>query len=421
MKPPAFDVVIAGGGLAAQRCCETLRRGGFDGSIAMLCGERCAPYDRPPLSKAVLTDGREPHPPRFKPPDWYEREAVELMLGHAAHGLDPRSRTIAVTVGKAPQARGRLRFGQLVIATGSRPRRLPCLLPGGPLYELRTHADALALRRALRQTEGPLVVLGAGLIGMEVAASARLLGRPVSMIEAAATPLARALPPMLGRWIAGMHREQGVDVRLATSVRRVRLRREHARLELSDGRTLSAAMVLLAAGTEPAVQWLAGSGLGPGAVATDAGGRTRLPGVLAAGDAASYPNAYLGRPAATQHWEAAARQGATVARSILGLATSPAPTPMFWSDQYRRRIQLVGHAADGCLTEIEGNACGGEPFAAWMASGGRPCAALLMDRPDLVPQARRWIAQSHAESPAALPHNAETNTDAGGVTCHTCP
>jgi 3-phenylpropionate/trans-cinnamate dioxygenase ferredoxin reductase subunit len=379
------DLLIAGGGLAAQRCCETLRRLGFDGHIVVLCEEPSTPYDRPPLSKSVLIDEREPEGLSFRAAAWYEEQDVELLLGVAAQELDFEGRAVTLSDG------GRLRFKELLIATGSRPRRLPGIPAGGAAHELRTREDALSLRAALREDDGRLAILGAGLIGMEVAAAARALGREVTLIEAADTPLARVLPPALGSWIAYLHRLHGVDVRLATAVERVSLQEGAARLQLSDSSVLEAHTLLVAIGTSPATEWLASTGLGPGAITTDAGGRTALPGVYAAGDAACFPDPYTEQPAPSQHWEAAVRQGVAVARSIVGLDPAP-PTPsMFWSDQHGHRIQFVGHAAPDCEIELDGDPAGGS-FAAWIARAGRPQGALLVDRPQSLPEARARIA-----------------------------
>lgn len=404
------DVLIAGGGLAAQRCCETLRRLGYDGRIVVLCEEPRAPYDRPPLSKTVLTNGREPHELALKPASWYLENDVELLLGVAAGELDIAARRIVLrerrgglrSANGAGHSGGALRFERLVIATGSRPRRLSGAALGEAVHELRTHADALALRTSLREVQGRLVILGAGLVGMEVASSARSLGLDVTLIEAAPTPLARALPPALGHWIARMHRQHGMDVRLATSVERVGVHRRLATLKLSDGSTVSADTVLVAAGTAPATEWLAASGLGPGPIHTDRGGRTRFPGIYAAGDAACFPDLYLGERTPTPHWEAAARQGAAVARAIIGLKPSEPVPSMFWSDQHGRRIQLVGHAPPQCEIEFDGDTESGEPFTAWIRRNGLPMAALLVNRPDALPRARRWIADAHPSTREAL-------------------
>ncbi len=399
------EVLIVGGGLAAQRCCEALRRLGFDERIALLCEEPCAPYDRPPLSKAFITGDEALPQPTFKPRSWYVENEVELLLGLSARELDVAGRRVVVG-----ESSGRaLRYRRLVIATGSRPRKLEGIPPGRNVHELRTHADALSLRAALREGSGRLAILGAGLIGMEVASSARALGLEVTMIEAGATPLGRVLPSELGHWLACLHRRQGVDVRLASCVRAMGRRGEVATLDLSDGSTVRADTVLIAAGSVPATEWLAGSGLGSGPIHTDAGGHTGIPNIYAAGDAACFPDPYSGERRPTPHWEAAVRQGVAVAHSIVGMEPRPAAPTMFWSDQHDRRIQFVGHAPTGC--EIELDHGGGEdsqaarteirldqvanaPFAAWIRHDGQPVAAMLVNRPELLGRARRWIADA---------------------------
>lgn len=397
MSKPDADLLIAGGGLAAQRCCETLRRLGFDGRIVVLCEEPTGPYDRPPLSKSVLLDRQTPATPSLRPADWYEEQDVELLLGAAAARLDPAARTVAVSERPGAAANGYshrpLRFERLLIATGSRPRRLADVPAHRIVHELRTYEDALTLRVALRERGGRVAILGAGLVGMEVAAAARALGREVTLIEAAHTPLARALPPVLGTWIAYLHRLHGVEVLLGTTLTRLSLRGRSARLELSDSRVLEAEDVLVSVGTSPATEWLAGAGLADGGIRTDAGGRTALPNVFAAGDVACFPDPYLRRALPSQHWEAAVRQGAAVARSIVGLAPAP-PTPsMFWSDQHGRRIQFVGHAPEDCEIEFDGDPIAEDSFAAWISRGGRAHGALLVDRPRALPEARARIAR----------------------------
>lgn len=427
MKPPDADVLIVGGGLAAQRCCETLRRLGFDGRVAVICEEPCSPYDRPPLSKDFLTGNHKSSQLAIKPQTWYVQNDVELLLGVTANELDVAGRRIVLGESRkellAPyQAHGQatavnphtdssqgrsLRYGRLVIATGSRPRRLPGVPLGPKVHELRSHADALSLRAALQEGPGRLAILGAGLIGMEVASSARALGLEVTMIEAGATPLGRALPPKLGHWLARLHREQGVDVRMETCVRAVGLSGAEVKLDLSDQTTVRAENLLIAVGSVPATEWLAGSGLGPGAIHTDRGGHTRLPEVYAAGDAACFPDPHSGKRSPTPHWEAAVRQGMAVAHSIVGMRPREPVPPMFWSDQYGRRIQFVGDAPAECEIELDYGVSErletahietrlanspGAPLAAWIRHNGRPVAAMLVNRPGALGQARQWIA-----------------------------
>ncbi len=400
MRTGHFDVLIAGGGLAAQRCCETLRRQGFSGSVGVICEEPLRPYDRPPLSKAILAAVEEPRPSQLRCDEWYDQNEVELLLGVRACELDTRGSRVSVA-----ERRGRtgtLRFERLVIATGSRPRQLEGITPGRGIHELRTYEDALRLRLALREREGPTAIIGAGLIGMEVASSARSLGREVTMIEAAERPLKRALPPALGRWITRFHRAHGVDVRLSTTVRRARSRAGETTLELSDGSRLHASTVLLGAGIEPATAWLASSGLGDGAVTVDHRGRTAVPRIFAAGDASSWMDPRLGRSVACQHWEAAARQGAAVARTIVGLPPERPKPSMFWSDQHGHRIQFLGHASDDCFIELTDETVACAPFTAWMYDRGGVCAALLVDSPAAIGPARQRIEQSQSPGTSAM-------------------
>ncbi|MGN6372310.1 MAG: NAD(P)/FAD-dependent oxidoreductase [Solirubrobacteraceae bacterium] len=394
MKRTDADVLIAGGGLAAQRCCQTLRRHGFDGRIVVLCAEREPPYDRPPLSKSVLAS-HHPQELAYKPLKWYAENDIHLLLGTSATELHTNTRTV-VTQEHDRARDGRIRYRRLVIATGGLPRQLPGLALGGVVGQLRTHADALALRTALMERRGRLAVVGAGLIGMEVASSALSLGLEVTLIEAGATPLARVLPASLGRWMATLHRRHGIDVRLATTVTRLSPHDRTARLALSDGSTVTADTVLIATGTVAATDWLASSPLGQGLIPTDAAGRTVLSDVYAAGDAACFPDPYTGEQIATPHWEAAARQGTAVARAIVGLPVQPALPAMFWTDQHGHRIQLVGHAQPDSDIHLNGNASDDEPFAARLTHHGHPSGVLLLDQPELLPAAREWITSEHA-------------------------
>jgi NADPH-dependent 2,4-dienoyl-CoA reductase/sulfur reductase-like enzyme len=266
------------------------------------------------------------------------------------------------------------------------------------VHELRTREDAQALRGALQQRGGRLLVVGAGLIGMEVASSARRLGLAVTMLEAAPTPLGRVLPPALGAWIAERHRRAGVDVRLGRTVSNVRRSADVVCATLDDGARVEAETVLVAAGTAAATSWLGGWD-GPGRpLFTDPLGRTSIASVYAAGDAACFPCALTGAHMPTPHWESAARQGLLVAHSILGAVPPATPPAMFWSDQHGSRIQFVGHAPCGSAIEIEGAEDLAGPFAAWISCAGRPAAAMLVDRPELLARARRWVMAADSAS-----------------------
>ncbi|MGZ4177354.1 MAG: NAD(P)/FAD-dependent oxidoreductase [Solirubrobacteraceae bacterium] len=377
-------IVLAGGGLASQRCAETLRREGYDGAIRMVCAEPHAPYDRPPLSKQLLDGSCARQALTFRSPAWYEDHDVELLLGVAAAGLRPRERVLVLADGRE------LRYHRLLIATGSRPRELPILDHQRNVSVLRTVDDSLALRDALSDGER-VSVIGAGFIGQEVAATARRLGCAVTIVEAAAQPLVGILGPELGAWFARLHRSEGVAVLTGRTVEAVHGNGVVTGLELSDGERLGVDHVLVGVGVSADVGWLAGSGVTRDVgVPVDGCGRTTAPHVFAAGDVAATLDPVSGRWRAGSHWEAAARQGARAARAMLGLDPGPGVPAGFWSDQYGIRIQYIGRTAPGDAVAIDGDP-EARDFTATFSRGGRAVAVLLVNRPRSLPAARALI------------------------------
>lgn len=315
--------LIVGGGLAAQRCCETLRRGGFEGPIRIVGNEARAPYDRPPLSKAVLAGDRDPDELAFRPAAWYADHGVDLLLGEEAIALDPNVKTVTLESGAI------LGYDQAVIATGSRPRRLPGTESFSNAHLLRTAEDAVRLRESL-VPETRLIVVGAGFIGLEVAATARRLGADVTVLEAAPSPLGRVLMPELANWFVNLHRAEGVKVLCSAHVSLFGEAGGGVEwVQLTDGSRFDCDALVVGIGIEPATEWLEGSGLETDGVLVDARGRTSAPDVFAAGDAARVYNPISGRHERGEHWEAAARQGAQVGRAILGADPLPLALPSF--------------------------------------------------------------------------------------------
>ena len=377
-------IVIVGGGLAGQRCAETLRRHGHEGPVRIVCAEPHRPYDRPPLSKELLAGADDAGSIAYRPAAWYDAQSIELLLGVSATSLDVSSRRIGLSDGSS------LRYGHLVIATGSRPRVLPMLAGRENVSTLRSVDDSLALREVLAGRPR-LAVIGAGFIGQEVAATARRLGAEVTMIEAASSPLASVLGSELGSWFAGLHRDEGVDVLTGCSVEAVVANGAVRGLRLSDGRTVSADHVVVGVGVQPDVSWLAGSGLTDGAgVAVDGHGRTAVDRVMAIGDAAATYDANAGRHIPGSHWEAAARQGIRAARVLLGLDPGTSPLTSFWTDQYGIRIQYLGNASLADSVEIDGRP-EERSFTATFSRAGRPVAALIVGRPRALPSLRALI------------------------------
>ena len=291
-------VVIAGGGLAAQRTAEALRRGGYEGRVRIVSDELHAPYDRPPLSKDFLAGEQEIGDLHLRPGGWHDANDVELVLGDGATGLDARGRRLLLASGS------RLGFEHLVIATGSRPRTLPGSDGYANVFTLRSLDDAVRLRAALRPG-ARLAVLGAGLIGQEVAATATNAGASVTLIEAEALPLARALHPQLAAWIVGLQRDEGVDVRLGARVERLVGDGDTVEaLILADGTRVELDALLVSIGIVPATAW----------VGADMHDLSLHPHFHIAGDAAG-----------GNHWEQAVHSGRAIASAILGKARRPCP------------------------------------------------------------------------------------------------
>jgi NADPH-dependent 2,4-dienoyl-CoA reductase/sulfur reductase-like enzyme len=371
-------VVIVGAGLAGQRCCEALRARGWEGPIRLVGDEEHAPYDRPPLSKGLLAGTTEACEVALRPPGWHAEHGVELVLGVRATGLDPGGREVLLAGGR------RLRYDALVVATGGVPRLLPGLRGRANVHVLRTLDDALALRAALAPSVR-LAVVGAGLVGLEVAATARALGAAVTVVEAAPAPLAAVLGERIGCWLAEMQRAAGVEVLTGVAVEAVQGGARVSALRLGDGRRVACDTVLVAVGMAPATGWLDGCGLPAGAVAADPEGRTLVPHVYAAGDVRG-----------AGHWEMAARQGATVAATILGVPAPAAPPAAFWSDQHGVRLQFAGTAAGHDRVEVEGDPLAGDACALFHR-GGRLVGGLLVGRPRDLPALRRRLEQTTLE------------------------
>lgn len=377
-------VVIAGGGLAAQRCCETLRTAGYDGRIVMVCAEDRPPYDRPPLSKELLAGTRTPDTLGFRSAEWYDDAGVELRLGVAARRLDRATRTLELHGGE------RLVYDRLLVATGARPRRLTALDGYDNVLALRDADDAHRLRKFL-DPGAQLAVVGAGFIGLEVASTARALGAKVTVVEALQTPLAGVLGPLPGRRLATLHGRHDVAVLGGSRIVAVRGGRRAEELVLDGGPRVACDVVVTGVGVEPATDWLAGSGLDPAGVRTDPAGRTPFPAVFAAGDAALAFDPFESRHVGGAHWDGAARQGAAAARAMLGLDPGPPPVPSFWSDQHGLRIHGVGRPRPSDAVHLDGDLAAGD-FEATFGRGGRLVAAVTVGRPRALAAARREIA-----------------------------
>jgi len=369
------SVLIVGGGAAGLAAVETLRSEGYAGSLTMVCDEPELPYDRPPLSKQVLTGAWDAERTRFREAAHYADLGIRLVRGRAG-ALDADARTVYLSDGYP------LRFDGLIIATGVRPRRLPTGHELAGVHVLRDHPDVAALRAAFAGSPR-VVIVGGGFLGMEVAAAARGLGLDVTVIEPLAQPMIRQVGPMIGAEVARLHREHGVDLRTGLGV--TELMGDGGVLTgvaLTDGSVVPAECVLVAIGAVPATEWLGTSGLTIGdGVECDEFCRA-APGIYAAGDVASWVNPRYQRRMRVEHRMNATEQGSAAAVNLLKGDVRPfAPLPYFWSDQYTVKIQVHGHLSDGAEATIEEGSPADGKFVVLYREDGALTAALGWNSP----------------------------------------
>jgi len=376
-------IVVVGASLAGLRAAETLRADGYDGRIVLIGAESHQPYDRPPLSKQLLAGTWGLDRVRLRDPDKIDALGLDLRLGHTAVALDVEGHRLEIDDGD------RIAFDGAVVATGAHPRRLPGTAHISGVHTLRTLEDCLSLGAAIGGEETKLVVVGAGFIGSEVAATCRGLGAHVTVVEALPVPLARVLGDQLGAACAALHTAHGVDVRAGIGVSRL-VTEESVDGErvtgvaLVDGSVIPADVVVVGIGVTPTTDWLAGSGLD-----VDDGVRAdatlhAADDVVVAGDLTRWFDEGLGAEIRIEHWTNAAEQGVAAARSLVaGRGVTPAfsPVPYFWSDQYDTKIQVIGYprpddeviVVDGSLEERR--------FVALYGRRGRLSAAVGFSRP----------------------------------------
>ncbi|MFD5228059.1 NAD(P)/FAD-dependent oxidoreductase [Streptomyces qaidamensis] len=386
-------VVVAGAGMAGVQTAVALRERGFTGDVILLGAEPHQPYDRPPLSKAVLLGKSEGSAFDVD----FEALGVELRLGCEVLGLRPADHELDTEDGAVP-------YDVLVVATGAEPVRLPGAegVPG--VHLLRTLDDAERLRPVLARRHD-IVVVGAGWIGAEFATAAREAGCAVTVVEAAERPLAGALPAEVAAPMTGWYADAGVTLRTHARVERV----EPGAVLLDDGSRLPAGAVVVGIGARPATAWLAGSGIelgSHGEIVADEHLRTSVPDVYAVGDCASFPSGRYGERLLVHHWDNALQGPRTVAVNIVGRATgeTPAvydPVPYFWSEQFGRFVQYAGHHAAADTILWRGDPAGPAWTVCWLR-GERLVALLAVGRPRDLAQGRRLIESGTAMNPVLL-------------------
>ncbi|MGP4014894.1 NAD(P)/FAD-dependent oxidoreductase [Saccharopolyspora sp. 5N708] len=383
MSAAMREVAVVGAGAAGLTAAETLREQGFDGRITLIGAEAHLPYDRPPLSKQVLLGTWEPGRVALRAPERYPELGLQLRLGHAATGLDMPGRRVVLDDGSA------VRFDGLIIATGVHPRRLA----GAPdAVYLRTLDDALALREKLASARHTVVV-GAGFLGIEIAAAARCLGSAVTVVDPLPSPMIRQFGPVLGELVRTACEERGTVFRMGVGV----VSAGSGAVHLDDGTTLAADLVVAAVGAVPATDWLDGSGLDlRDGVRCDAHGRA-AEGVYAAGDVASDHQPETGIHRRFEHRMNATEQGRRAALNLLGRTEPVTPSHFFWTDVGDIRIQAVGTFPEGGELAVVDGALAERKFVATHSADGRVTGVLGWNSPRQFTRARGRLGAYAAE------------------------
>ncbi len=385
-----MNVVIIGAGLAGASAAAELRDQGHTGEIVLVGAEPHPPYERPPLSKGLLLGSADRDSVFVHPEQWYADQQVELLTGSEVTDLDLD--TCHVELGKR-----RLPYDRLLLATGAQPRHLALAdESGADVVYLRTLDDAAALSPRLGER---LLIIGAGWIGLEVAAAARTAGGAVTVVEAAARPLAAVLGPELAPVITDLHREHGVDLRLNSSVAAVEHRGGRTTVRLTDGHELVPDLIVVGIGAEPDDRLAGRAGLATDrGVLVDASLRASDPHVYAAGDVANHDHPDLGR-IRVEHWDSAIHQGRHAARSMLGHDEPYRRQPYFFTDQYDLGMEYVGHLGPGGYDEvvIRGDVADRVLTALWIRDGRVVAGAHLNDW-DTIDFLRKWVGKEATDA-----------------------
>lgn len=376
-------IVIVGGGLAGARTAEQLRRAEYDGPITIVSDEQHLPYDRPPLSKEVLRNAD--HDVVLKPQEFYDEARITLRLGNGVTAVDTAAKTLTLADGST------LGYDELVIATGLEPKRIPSFPDLEGIRVLRSLGESAELREHASSAR-KAVIIGAGFIGCEVAASLRQLGVDVVIVEPQPTPLASVLGEKIGALVTRLHEAEGVQVRCGVGVDSVSGDGKVEKVVLSDGTELDADIVVVGIGSRPVTGFLDGSGVEvDNGVVCDSAGRTNVEHVWAIGDVASWRNE-AGHQERVEHWSNVAEQARVLVPALLGRepASAAVSVPYFWSDQYDVKIQCLGEpAADDVVHLVSDD---GRKFLAYYERDGVLTAVVGGGMPGKVMKARGKIA-----------------------------
>jgi NADPH-dependent 2,4-dienoyl-CoA reductase/sulfur reductase-like enzyme len=379
--------VVVGTGIAGVSAVAAMRSAGYAGSIHLVGDEPELPYRRPPVSKEIVRAEKTADEIRIKKAEWFVDHDVTLVTGRSVLAVDPGDRSIELEGGTS------LTFDRLLLATGGRARS-PWDAAG--VRTLRALANVPRLAAELAAGT-PVIVVGAGLIGSEIAASARELGCDVTLLETAALPLPRLLPPALGRMYADVHRAQGTDLHTGVSVVAVDDGPDGTTVRAADGRSWTAPIVVVAVGMEPRTELAEAAGIAVaapgdgGGILVDAHGRTSVDGVFAAGDVANQPRPVLGGRHRVEHWQGAQNHGTAVGRVMAGGDGAFEEVPWCWSDQYGLNLQVAGWP-DAAHDLVVRGSLDDRDFVAYLLDEGVVRGVVSIGRPRDVRAAKAWIA-----------------------------
>ncbi|MFI9504973.1 NAD(P)/FAD-dependent oxidoreductase [Nocardia sp. NPDC052566] len=396
--------VIVGGGLAAAKLAEALRSNDFPGSVTLIGAEEHLPYERPPLSKEHLLGKKELPEFTVEPSQWYRDHHIDVRVGTTVTAIDRSAKTVELPDGST------VPYDKLALATGSTPRRLP--IPGADtpnVYTLRTIADSDTLIELFKDARR-LAIIGAGWIGLEVAAAARTHGVEVTVLESADQPLLAALGPEMGAVFADLHRAHGVDLRLGTQVSEITTHNGGAAvladgIRLADGSTVAADAILVAVGAAPNTELAVAAGLDvDGGVLVGANLATSDPDIVAVGDIAAQQHPVLERRIRVEHWANALNQPAVAAATMLGKQASYDRLPYFFTDQYDLGMEYTGYAAPGDYDRVvvRGDLAEREFVAFWLDAERRVLAGMNVNVWDVTERIKELILAGEPVDPERL-------------------
>ncbi|AUT72836.1 FAD-dependent pyridine nucleotide-disulfide oxidoreductase [Paraburkholderia hospita] len=392
-------IVVIGGGQAAGWVVKTLRKTGFEGRLVMIADEIHLPYERPPLSKAVLSGDANIDTVRLFATDDFASLNVEAWQPDVATQIDRAQRIVRTQSGREVQ------YDRLVIATGGAARKLPAsLVKTDHIAYLRTLNEASALGERLRASKHVLVI-GGGWIGLEVAATARKLGVAATVVEGAPRLCARSVPPVVSEFLLDLHRSNGVDVRLSAALTSLDTHPEDAskvRATLADGTSIDADFAVAGIGLTPHTSIAEGAGLPVNdGIVVDEHGMTNDPRIFACGDVANHPSAWLKRRVRLESWANAQNQAIVVAKAALGQFEPYAEIPWFWSDQYDVNLQILGDIPADAELVVRGDVSARRATLFHVADGGVR-GVIAINTPRDLKLARKWMTQGRTVDVAAL-------------------